>query len=106
MVHDFSSIALIAEIKVGNTFLGASTAVIIDGELQIQKGPMVGQEARVVKIMRQQSSPVRKRLNFVFFILFKSVLSISLFAKTREPVAIQAPSSSIVPISLVPDHIV
>ena len=33
----------------------SSTAVIIDGVLQIQKGPMVGQEARVTKIMRQKS---------------------------------------------------
>jgi len=32
-----------------------STAVIVDGELQIQKGPMVGQESRVTKIMRQRS---------------------------------------------------
>lgn len=32
-----------------------STAVIVNGQLQIQKGPMVGQEARVTKIMRQKS---------------------------------------------------
>ena len=32
-----------------------STAVIVDGELQIQEGPMVGQEARVTRIMRQKS---------------------------------------------------
>lgn len=32
-----------------------STAVIVDGELQIQDGPMVGQEDRVVKILRQKS---------------------------------------------------
>ena len=31
-----------------------STAVIIDGELQIQKGPMVGQESRVVKFDRSK----------------------------------------------------
>ena len=33
-----------------------STAVIVDGELQIQEGPMVGQESRVVKIMRRKSA--------------------------------------------------
>jgi hypothetical protein len=32
-----------------------STAVIVDGELRIQNGPMVGQEARVTKIMRSKS---------------------------------------------------
>ena len=32
-----------------------STAVIVDGELQIQKGPLVGQEQRVTKIMRNKS---------------------------------------------------
>lgn len=32
-----------------------STAVIVDGELQIQDGPMVGQESRVTKIMRRKS---------------------------------------------------
>ena len=32
-----------------------STAVIVDGELQIQKGPMVGQEACVTRILRQKS---------------------------------------------------
>ena len=31
-----------------------STAVIVDGELQIQDGPLVGQEDRVTKIMRQR----------------------------------------------------
>jgi len=31
-----------------------STAVIIDGELQIQKGPLVGQEDRVVRIKRSK----------------------------------------------------
>lgn len=31
-----------------------STAVIVDGELQIQEGPMVGQESRVIKVMRQK----------------------------------------------------
>lgn len=32
-----------------------STAVIVDGVLQIQRGPMVGQEARVTRIIRQKS---------------------------------------------------
>lgn len=32
----------------------ASTAVVVDGVLQIQDGPMVGQEARVTKIMRHK----------------------------------------------------
>ena len=32
-----------------------STAVVIDGELQIQKGPMMGQEARVTRILRRKS---------------------------------------------------
>ena len=32
-----------------------STAVIVDGVLDIQKGPMVGQEARVTKILRHKS---------------------------------------------------
>ena len=31
-----------------------STAVIVDGELQIQDGPLVGQESRVTKIMRHR----------------------------------------------------
>lgn len=31
-----------------------STAVIVDGHLQIQKGPLVGQESRVMKVMRQR----------------------------------------------------
>ena len=33
-----------------------STAVIVDGELQIQDGPMVGQESRVTRIMRRNSA--------------------------------------------------
>lgn len=32
-----------------------STAMIVDGELHIQDGPMVGQEARVTKIIRHKS---------------------------------------------------
>lgn len=38
----------------GAHVIRTSTAVVIDGELQIQKGPMVGQEARVIKYDRRK----------------------------------------------------
>ena len=33
-----------------------STGIIVDDELQIQRGPLVGMEHRVIKVMRQKSS--------------------------------------------------